>query len=78
MSLLEMSDALFPSTSALPPFTVSTCFALFHRASMEHTTPKRSVAEDELSALRTTRPAVTDSISDVGGIQIVVRPVFVV
>ena len=38
----------------------------------EHTTPKRSVADVELSAPRTTRPVVTDSILALGGIHTVV------
>lgn len=50
------------------------CIALFQRASTEQTTPKRVVAFGEDKGPKTTRPAVTEGISD-EGIQAVVTVV---
>ena len=65
MSLPELSEAFFSLKAMVVfPFAVSNCSPLFHRVSTEHTSSKSSVAESGASALGTTRPAVTDFISD--------------
>ena len=72
MSLPKLLDAFLSLTAVLVfPFAVSTYLPLFHRVSIEHTISKLFVAEGEASALGKMRPAMTNSISDLGEIQTV-------
>ena len=70
MSLPKLLEAFLSLTAVLVfPFAVSTYLPLFHQVSIEHTISKLLVAEGEARALGKMRPAMKNSISDLGEIQ---------